>query len=144
MSTQTSSQTVLVPRRQSADLVWAGVSVLAAAGVIVAGSVYVDHGARQSGGPVVAAVSSVVALALAAGLFLSVVPRAEGSGRPARILAALAVLTLPVFWSAVPVVIGGAAAAAARRRTGRLGVAGAIGVGVMALILVWTVVGLFV
>lgn len=56
-----------------------------------------------------------IAVALAAALFLWVLPRTKPDG-PARIwFGVLSLLAFPAFWSGLPIVLGVAAVAAARR-----------------------------
>ena len=69
-------------------------------------------GEGENGGPAEFAVTAVIALGVAALLFGRVVPNAREStsaGRTALVLAALAVLTLVVFWSGLPQVLAPAA-----------------------------------
>ena len=71
---------------------------------------FVSEGENGGGGAF--AVTAVIALGVAAVLFGRVIPNARESaraGRTALILAALAVLTLVVFWSGLPQVLAPAA-----------------------------------
>jgi hypothetical protein len=71
---------------------------------------FVGDGENGGAGPF--AITAVITLAVAALLFARVVPGAResaGAGRTALVLAVLAVLTLAVFWSGLPQVLGPAA-----------------------------------
>jgi hypothetical protein len=79
---------------------------------------------------------------LAVVLFAGVLPRSNGT-RTQVTLAVLSVLSLAVFWSGAPAVLGAAAAAAARRPSGRFAVAAWVGMTAAALAVVGSVVGHF-
>ena len=74
--------------------------------VIVATAVANFAGSGESGGPAEYAVGLGVCAAVAAWLFGRALPSAADPGRAAWILAAVAVLTLAVFWSGLPIVLG--------------------------------------
>ncbi len=72
-------------------------------------------GDGSNGGPAEYAVSAGVCVLIAAVLFWRVLPATADPGRAAWILAGLGVLSLAVFWSGLPFVLGvGAAYAGAR------------------------------
>lgn len=136
-----SAQSLVTTRSVRVPLRWVLTGLAAAAAVVFVGNVFVDHGAKQTGGPAVAAASAAVCLIVAAavaGLFLS---GRSLSDRTAVVLTIVTVLSLPVFWTGLPCVLGGATAAT-RSRSGSLGVPGWIGAAVIGLVMVWTLLGL--
>ena len=107
-----------------------GVAVALAIG---AGAVANFAGSGDNGGVGPFLVGAAVCLAIAAFLFLRIVPRHEGSARASWILAVLTVLSLGAFWSGAPVVFAAATIMVAlpeprpAARTAALAVAGLAG-----------------
>jgi hypothetical protein len=137
----TISTSTLPTARRSALLPWALTGLAAAAVVILAGNTGVDHSAGEHGGLADAAVTAGVCLALAGLVFGVLLPRVHGGTRTQVVLAVASVLTLPVFWSGIPAVLGAAAAATGRRSTGSFNPAGWTGIAVIVLVVVWSLVG---
>ena len=88
---------------------WGVVAVAAAAIGIVGGNTDLQPGENGGTGPLI--VSLLVCAALAAWLFLKLVPDAKDPAKAGLILGIISVLSLIVFWSGLPVVLGAAAAA---------------------------------
>ena len=87
------------------------VSGLALAAVIVfAGNYHVPTGENGGLGPAI--VTGIACLAVTAFLYGALLRRNRASDRTAIVLGALAVLSLPVFWSGLTPVLAGAAVAA--------------------------------
>ena len=134
--------TALAAVRRNGLVPFAVAGLVGAAIIIVAGNTNVDHSTGENGGLVPALVTGAMCLVLAAVLFAGVLPRY--SGRSLQIvLAVLSVLSLVVFWSGAPAVLGAAAAAASRRPSGSFGVAGWVGIAAAVLAVVGTLVGQF-
>ena len=90
-----------------------GLAVLVAlAGMAVANFNAADG---ESGGPLEFAVSAVILIAVAAVVFGRLVPATTTPGRLATWLLVGAIVTIPVFWLGLPVVLGAAAAVAGAR-----------------------------
>jgi CBS domain containing-hemolysin-like protein len=115
----------------STRLIGAASVAVAIAALAVAN--FATEGENGGAGPF--AVTSVIAIGVAALLFGRVVPRATEGRNPARIalvLAGLTLLTGVVFWSGLPLVLGPAAIVlglAARRNGGSIA---AVGIGSLA------------
>jgi len=125
---------------RSSLMPWAVTGLTAAAVVVVVGNVHVDHAAGENGGLGSALATGVLCLVAAAVLFAAVLPRLRGGRRAAVVLAALSVVSLVVFWTGLPTVLGAAAAAVDRRAAGRLRAAGWVGIAAMTLAAGWTVI----
>lgn len=67
-------------------------------------------GEDENGGVGPYVVTLVVSVAIASALFGWAIPRAERPGRAGLIVGALALLSLPVYWTGLPYVLGPAAA----------------------------------
>lgn len=89
------------------------VGLIAALVIVFAGNYHVPAGENGGTGPGI--VTGVICLALAAGLFGYVVPRAANAERTALILAAIAIVSIVVFWSGVTPVFAAAALAVSER-----------------------------
>jgi cation transport ATPase len=131
------------PMRGATSLPWAIAGLVGSALVIVAGNVNVDHAAGEHGGLPDALGTGGVCVVVAAIVFGAVLPWLGRRSRTATVLAVLSVLTLAVFWTGLPPVLGTAAAASARLRSGRMSVAAWVGVAVAAVTVIWSLVGLF-
>ena len=136
-----STQTLVPTTATRTSLLWVLTGLADAIVVIVVGNIFVDHGAQQSGGTLVAVGSAALCLGVAVAATRLLRPGHAGSDRTAVVLAVVTVLSLPVFWSGLPCVLGGVTVAA-RTRRGSLGVPGWIGLVAMGLVLAWTLVGL--
>lgn len=131
-----SSRIRTFPREAAAGLVGAAV-------IIAAGNVGVDHAAGEDGGLSEALFTGAVCLVAAAFLFGVLLPRLRNRSRTAIVLAVLSVLSVLVFWSGLPAVLGAAAAAAGRGPSQKLRPAGWVGIAAATLAVLWSVVGLF-
>lgn len=108
------------PRAARRSALIAAAGFLVAELAIVAGNVNVPDG--EKGGLVPASVTSAACLLLCAGLVVGVVRRRPGPGA-ALVLGILSLLSVAVFWSGIPLVLGFAALAvtsATDQRTGRV------------------------
>lgn len=90
---------------------------LAAVALAAAALAFANFGGAESenGGAVEYAIGLALCAVVAAILFGRVLPRVERPGRAAWWLAAGAVVTLAVFWSGLPIILGAAAIAVALR-----------------------------
>ena len=91
-------------------LPWGLVSLALAVAVVSWANTSVPEG--ENGGPESILPVSLFCAVVAAGLFLWLLPRSRNLLRTGLVLGALAVVTVPVFWSGLPLVLGGAAFAA--------------------------------
>jgi hypothetical protein len=138
-----SSSTAASAAQRSTLLPWAAAGLVGAAVIIVFGNTGVDHAKGENGGLGPALATAVFCVLLAAVLFLGVLPRYDGT-RTQVTLAVLTVLSLVVFWSGAPAVLGAATASISRRPSGSFTVAGWVGIVAAALAVVWTVVDRFI
>jgi hypothetical protein len=100
----------------------AGVAAAALAAVVLALANFVAEGENGGIGPYLGTLA--VSVAIAAVLFGWAIPRSERPGRAGLIAAGFALLSLPVFWTGLPYVLGPAAIVyglAARARADRTG-----------------------
>lgn len=128
--------------RRTGLLGWALAGIAGAAIVIIFGNTGVDHAAGENGGLVSALVSTALCAVLTAVLF-ALVLRRPARGRTQAVLATLSVVSLVVFWTGAPAVLGAATAAAAARPSRSLTAAGWIGLAAGALAVTWSVVSQF-
>ena len=116
-----------------------GVATVAATFVVLAVANFVSEGENGGTGPFI--VTSIVAVAAAALLFGWYAPRADRPARAGIVAAILGLLTLPAFWSGLPIVLGGAATAlgaGAAQRTRTATVAVVLGMAAVALCIAGT------
>jgi hypothetical protein len=118
---------------------WAVIGLVGAAIIIVLGNTRVDHANGENGGLGPALITGIGCLVLAAVLFGWVLPRYNGN-RTKIVLAVLSVLSLPIFWSGAPALLGAATAAVGRRESGSVSVAAWVGMAAGLLAVVVTVV----
>jgi hypothetical protein len=119
------AMTTTLHRIQDERLAGALAILLAVAALLPAN--FAGNGDNGGAGPY--AVSVAVCVVLAVLLFGGVLPSAENPGRAAWILAALGVVSLAVFWSGLPFVLGmGAIYAATRAGTAPPAVIGALAI----------------
>jgi hypothetical protein len=121
----------------------AAAGLVGAAVIIVAGNMNVDRAAGEDGGLREALVTGALCLVVASVLFGVLLPRLQHRSGTTLVLAVLSVLSLLVFWSGLPAILGTAAAAVGRGPSQRLRPAAWVGVAAAALAVVWSVVGLF-
>jgi hypothetical protein len=95
----------LTVTRQTVTAAGLAAAVLAAAAL--AGANFVSEGENGGAGPY--AVTLGISLALAAGMFGWAIPRSSRPGRDGLVAAAFALLSLPVYWTGLPYVLGPAA-----------------------------------
>jgi hypothetical protein len=99
--------------------------------IIVAGNVHVDRAAGEHGGLNEALGTAALCLVVASALFGVLLPRLRHRSGTSPVLAVLSILSLLVFWSGLPAVLGMAAAPVGRgpsrkiRPTGWFGIAAA-------------------
>jgi hypothetical protein len=108
--------TTTLHRIQDERLAGALAILLAAAALLPAN--FAGNGENGGAGPY--AIGVAACAAIAAVLFLRVLPAAANPGRAAWILAGLGVVSLVVFWSGLPIVLG-MGAVYAGTRSGRTG-----------------------
>ena len=89
------------------------ISLVLAAVIVFAGNYHVQPGENGGTGPGIA--TGIICLALAAGLFGFVVPRASNPDRTAFVLAVIGVVSVLAFWSGVTPVFALASLAASER-----------------------------
>jgi hypothetical protein len=104
------------------------VALVVALVIVFAGNYHVPSGENGGTGPGI--VTGIICLALAAGLFGYVVPRAVNVDRTALVLAVLGIVSIVVFWSGVTPLFAAAALAVAGRddtpTTGKVRIATAL------------------
>lgn len=88
-------------------VVLAGFAAAALTAVALAAANFISEG--ENGGPGPYAITLGLSLAIAAVLFGWAIPRSERPARAGLIAGALGLLSLPVFWSGLPYVLGPAA-----------------------------------
>jgi hypothetical protein len=121
---------------------WTVAGLVGAAIIIVFGNTNVDHSAGENGGLGPALITGAGCLVLAGVLLYGVLPRYSGT-RTQVVLAVLAVLSLAVFWSGAPALLGAAAAAVGRRPSGSFTVAAWVGMAAGVVAVIGSVVGHF-
>lgn len=85
----------------------AGAAAAALAGVALAAANFVSEGENGGVGPYLATLA--VSVVIAGVLFGWAIPRADRPGRSGLIAAVVALLSVPVFWTGLPYVLGPAA-----------------------------------
>jgi hypothetical protein len=108
-----------------------GLAVLVALIAMAFANFNLDPG--ENGGPAEFAVTAVVVLLVAALVFGRVLPATTSPGKVAVWLLAAAVITVPVFWSGLPVVLGAGALVAGLRAGGTGGTIAAVAGGALAI-----------
>jgi hypothetical protein len=120
----------------------AAAGLVGAAVIIVAGNMNVDRAAGEDGGLREALVTGALCLVVASVLFGVLLPRLQHRSGTTLVLAVLSVLSLLVFWSGLPAILGTAAAAVGRGPSQRLRPAAWVGVAAAAVAVVWSAVAL--